>query len=138
MASMDMGNSVGCAGSRVGVVVFVCVTVRSGEGVTLNVTVCVAVGVKVNVEVDVAVIVEVGVSVTVGLGLGRLVNARRGVFLGVGEMVFVGWGGSGEAVIRADVCPQALKNRARESKARANMDHLRIRVSPSFVLWFRL
>lgn len=122
---MDIGKSVGCAGSRVGLSVIVGVAVLEGEGEALGVVV--AVGVDVNVAVGDAVSVGygVGLSESVCVGLGLRVEACLGVFDGCRDAALAGCEAGGVAT-----CPQALKNKPRATKAKATPHILRMGNSP--------
>jgi len=127
---MDIGKSVGCAGSRVGLSVIVGVVVLEGEGEALGVVV--AVGVDVNVAVGVAVSVGygVGLSESVRVKLGLRVEACLGVFDGCRDAALTGCEAGGVDA----TCPQALKNKPRARKAKATPHILRMGNSPQKML----
>ena len=123
MASMDIGNSVGCAGSCVGLGVIVCVMVFEGDGEALGMDV--DVDVDVGVDVNVAVEDDVGLIEAVCVKLGLRVEASLGVCEGFGEAA-TGCDAGGATVTEATSCPQALKNKPRTMKAKAALYILRM------------
>jgi hypothetical protein len=121
---MDIGNSVGCAGSRVGLGVIVGVTVFEGDGEALGVDV--DVDVDVDVGVNVAVEDGVGLIEAVCVKLGLRVEASLGVIEGCGDAAPAGCDAGGVTVTEATSCPQALKNKPRTMKAKAALYILRM------------
>ena len=122
---MDIGKSVGCAGSRVRLGVIVGVMVLEGDGEALGVVVDVDVGMEVDVHV--AVDEGLGLIEAARVKLAPRVEACLGVFDGFGGAVLAGCDVGGvAAVTEAATCPQALKNKPRARKMKATPYILRM------------